>query len=65
MPYSQWFLVSADGACRWLVRHQVTGELAGTIVRTPGGYVLRNDHDHPVGSFGTIEGAVEGLYEFV
>lgn len=65
MPYSEWFLVTADGVCRWIVRHHVTGELAGSIVRIPGGYALRDDRNHQVGCFDTMARAVEGLYEFV
>ncbi len=63
--HSQWFLVEAAGVCRWNIRHQVTGELAGTIVRTPAGYVLKDDREHTIGRFPTQEHAVEGLYEFV
>jgi hypothetical protein len=65
MTNSQWFLVETGGACRWIVRHQVTGELAGTIVRTPAGYLLTDDRDRTIGSFPTREHAVDGLYEFV
>ena len=62
---SQWFLVEASGVCRWKIRHQVTGELAGTIVRTPAGYVLTDDQEYTIGRFPTREHAVDGLYEFV
>ena len=65
LNHSQWFLVEATGVCRWIIRHQVTGELAGTIVRTPAGYVLKDEQEHTTGRFSTREHAVEGLYEFV
>lgn len=65
MSHSQWFLVESGGVCRWTIRHQVTGELAGSIVRTPGGYVLTDDQCIRIGSFPTLEVALEGLYELV
>jgi len=65
MNHSQWFLVETGGICRWTIRHQVTGELAGSIVRTPAAYVLSDDQGRRIGSFPTLELAVEGLYENV
>ena len=62
---SQWFFVESSGVCRWDIRHQVTGELAGTIVRTPAGYVLKDDQEYTIGRFSTREHAVIGLYELV
>lgn len=65
LNHSQWFVVEATGVCRWTIRHQVTDELAGTIVRSPAGYVLKDDREYTIGRFATREHAVEGLYEFV
>lgn len=62
---SQWFFVEATGVCRWIIRHKVTEELAGTIVRTPAGYVLKDDQELTIGRFPTRQHAIEGLYEFV
>ena len=65
MSHAQWFLVEIDGPCRWTIRHQVTGELAGHLVRTPAGYLLNDHQGLTIGSFPTLEQSVEGLYEFV
>ena len=65
VSYSEWFLVESCGVCRWAIRHQVTQELAGSIVRTPAGYLLTDDQDRRIGSFRTLEHAIEALYEFV
>lgn len=65
LNHSQWFLLEPNGVCRWTVRHQFTGELAGSIVRTPAGYVLTDDEGHRIGSFPTREHAIEGLYEYL
>lgn len=63
--YSEWFLVESCGVCRWTVRHQVTGELAGSIVRTPAGYLLTDDQGSRIDSCSTLDKAVEVLYDFV
>ncbi|MHC5795670.1 hypothetical protein ACVXZ4_05870 [Lacisediminihabitans sp. FW035] len=65
MSHSQWFLVESCGICRWTIRHQVTGEPAGAIARTPAGYVLTDDEGLRIGSFLTLDHAVERLYDFV
>ena len=63
--HAEWFLVDAGGLCRWIIRHQVTEELAGSVTRTPVGYVLSDDTGCRIGSFTTLERAVEGLYDIV
>ncbi|MBG6107103.1 hypothetical protein [Frigoribacterium sp. CG_9.8] len=63
--HAEWFLVDASGLCRWIIRHQVTEELAGTVTRTPVGYALSDDTGCRIGSFATLDRAVEGLYDFV
>jgi hypothetical protein len=65
VSHAEWFLVEASGLCRWNIRHQVTEEFAGTITRTPAGYVLSDDQGRRIGNFTTLERSVEGLYEFV
>lgn len=65
MNHSQWFLVEAGGVCRWTIRHQVTGEIAGSIARTPAGYILTDDQGHRIGNFPTLDHAIEGLYDCV
>jgi hypothetical protein len=63
MNYGQLFSVVMAGPALWEVRHEVTNELAGIIQRTPRGFLLRNDQTQPIGSFDSITGALEGLYE--
>lgn len=47
---------------RWLIHHQVTDEPAGSIQRTPGGFQLTDDRGVTMGSFASLERAIEGLY---
>jgi hypothetical protein len=65
MKTTEWFVVEDSGPCRWIVRHQLTEELAGVVVRTPAGYLLRDDQSRSIGSFPTLDLALAGLYEFV
>ena len=65
MNRSQWFLAETVGPCRWIVRHQVTGERAGTVTRTPAGYVLTDDQGRKIGSFTTLELSLDALYDVV
>lgn len=59
------FSLTEDGHGRWTIRHQITEILAGTILRTSGGYRLKNDHGRTVGNFASIEDAIQGLYATV
>ncbi|MBC7403212.1 MAG: hypothetical protein H7279_08595 [Microbacteriaceae bacterium] len=63
--HAEWFLVEASGLCRWTIRHQLTDELAGSITRTPAGYVLSADQVHRIGNFITLERAIDEPYDFV
>lgn len=63
MDYGQLFSTVDAGPARWEVRHEVTNELAGIIQRTPRGFLLKNEQMQPLGSFGSISSALEGLYE--
>jgi hypothetical protein len=59
------FYLVEDGHGRWIIRHQITDILAGTILRTTGGFRLKNDHGRTVGNFASIEDAIQGLYATV
>lgn len=63
MNHAQLFIVSVSGPICWEVRHDVTFELAGLIRRTPRGFSLTDENASPVGVFGSIASALEGLYE--
>ncbi|MGV8883526.1 MAG: hypothetical protein ACOH19_15375 [Rhodoglobus sp.] len=59
------FYLIEQGHGRWAVRHQITDELAGSILRTAQGYRLRNEHSRTLGNFASIEDAIQGLYALV
>jgi len=59
------FYLVEDGHGRWTIRHQITDILAGTILRTAGGFRLKNENSRTVGNFESIELALEGLYAVV
>ncbi|CAN5252624.1 hypothetical protein BH09ACT5_BH09ACT5_10210 [soil metagenome] len=59
------FYLVEDGHGRWVIRHQITDILAGTILRTAGGFRLKNENSRTVGNFESIELALEGLYAVV
>ena len=59
------FYLVEDGHGRWIIRHQITDILAGSILRTSGGFRLKNDHGRTVGNFPSIEAAISGLYATV
>ncbi|NEM91408.1 hypothetical protein [Galbitalea soli] len=58
------FLVDA-GEGRWYVRHQLTDEPAGSILRTSRGYALMNTEKRPLGTYDTIADALRSLYATV
>jgi len=62
--YEHFYLVE-DGHGRWTILHQITDILAGTILRTAGGFRLKSDHHRTVGNFDSIEAALVGLYQTV
>jgi hypothetical protein len=55
------YLVDA-GEGRWVVRHSITDELAGTIMRTARGYQLRNADSRPLGDYESTSAALRSLY---
>jgi hypothetical protein len=65
MTHSEHFYLIENGHGRWIIRHQITDIVAGTILRTAGGFRLKNDNARTVGNFDSIESALEGLYATV
>lgn len=61
----EYFSLAEDGHGRWTIRHKITDILAGTILRTSGGFRLKNEHNRTVGNFESIEAAIAGLYQMV
>ncbi len=65
---SHLFQLTEAGDDRIVVRHEVTGELAGTIVHGSRGYITTafistDEQGIPVGVFESIEDALRGLYD--
>ncbi|MET4780855.1 hypothetical protein [Glaciihabitans sp. UYNi722] len=56
------FYVVDAGEGRWVVKHQVTGELAGSLLRTPSGLLLKDSESRSVGQFSDFDEALRGLY---
>ena len=65
MSHSQHFYLIENGHGRWIIRHQITDIMAGSVLRTAGGFRLKNENARTVGNFPTIEAALEGLYSTV
>ncbi len=63
-PLELFSLVPA-GDAHWTIRHQVTDELAGYLLRTPLGFVLKDEDLRTIGTFRTTEAALRGLYALV
>jgi hypothetical protein len=65
MNYSELFYLVDAGEGRWIVRHAITDEVAGTMMRTTQGIVLRNEESRFIGTFPTEEKALRNLYALV
>jgi hypothetical protein len=65
VTYTEHFSLVEDWHGRWTIRHQITDIIAGTILRTAGGFRLKNENGRTVGNFDSIELALEGLYAVV
>jgi hypothetical protein len=65
LAFSQYFYLVHAGQGRWLIRHQITDELAGTILRAEKGFALYNDGSELVGTFDSIDIALADLYAAV
>jgi hypothetical protein len=59
--FEHFYLVS-NGHGRWIVRHQITDIAAGSILRTSGGFRLKNEVGRTIGNFSSIASAIHGLY---
>lgn len=57
------FELSEAGDDRIVVLHDVTGELAGTIVHGSRGYITTDENAAPLGVFETLDDALRGLYD--
>ena len=62
MTHTDHFYLVDAGEGRWIVRHQVTDALAGTIVRTSEGFLLTDDHTRGRDVFSSVDDALRGLY---
>lgn len=57
------FYLVEVGHGRWVVRHQITDMFAGSLLRTTGGFRLKNEQGRTLGNFATIDDALRGLYQ--
>lgn len=57
------FYLVEVGHGSWVVRHQVTNQFAGSLLRTAVGFQLKNEQGHTLGNFATIDDALRGLYQ--
>ena len=62
MNYAEMFYLVDSGEGRWTVRHKLTDEFAGTIMRTSQGLVLRDGESRFRGTFPTVESVLRNLY---
>ncbi|MEA9986793.1 hypothetical protein [Subtercola sp. RTI3] len=65
LAFSEFFYLVHAGQGRWVIRHRLTDELAGTVTRTGAGFALLDDEARPVGESVSIEGALGQLYATV
>jgi len=65
VDFTEHFWLVEDGHGHWIIRHQITDIVAGAILRTAGGFRLKNEHGRTIGNFPTIEASLAGLYERV
>lgn len=62
MSYAELFFLEDAGQGRWTIRHAITEELAGTLMRTTQGLVLRDENSRFLGTFPTVETALRNRY---
>jgi len=62
---SEHFSLAQQGDGHWIIRHQITGLLAGRVIETSGGFLLSGDDSRAVGIFASIDEAISGLYATV
>ena len=59
------FYLEDAGQGRWTIRHAITAERAGTLMRTDQGLVLRDDNQRFISTFPNTELALKNLYALV
>lgn len=62
MTYAEWFYLTDAGQGRWVVRHAISDEIAGTITRVPTGFVLSDADTAQLGVFPSTTAALRELY---
>jgi hypothetical protein len=65
MNNSELFDVIESHEGRWTIRHAITDEPAGSLLRTSQGLVLRDENDRFLGAFPSVEVALRNLYAVV
>ncbi|MCU1415768.1 MAG: hypothetical protein JWN80_3108 [Microbacteriaceae bacterium] len=60
---TEYFQVVDAGEGRWVVLHQFTGQLAGSLSRTRHGLILYDEDGMPMGAFATQDSALRALYD--
>ena len=65
LAFSEFFYLVHAGQGRWVIKHRVTDEEAGSISRAGARFELFDDQSRSVGQFDTIEHALGGLYAAV
>ncbi|GGF16000.1 hypothetical protein [Subtercola lobariae] len=65
LAFSEFFYLVHAGQGRWKIKHQITDESAGLVVRSGAGFELFDEHEGRVGTFDTIEHALGELYAAV
>jgi hypothetical protein len=63
--FSELFYLVDAGEGRWIIKHAITNEIAGTMMRTTQGIVLRNEESRFLGTFPAAEVALRNLYALV
>ncbi|HEY1530507.1 MAG TPA: hypothetical protein VGF80_06805 [Galbitalea sp.] len=65
MYSSELFYLVDAGEGRWIIKHAITDQTAGTILRTSQGIVLRNEDSRFLGTFPNADTALRNLYALV
>jgi hypothetical protein len=65
MNYAELFYLVDAGQGRWTIKHAITDELAGSLMRTSQGLALRDVDSRFMGTFPTVEVALRNLYAVV
>lgn len=61
MSLSEHFSLTQQSDGHWIIRHTITGLLAGRVIETSGGFLLSGDDSRAVGIYDTMDDAVTGL----